>query len=311
MIPPTRLVRGGDARRASCCDDLTGRMRGPRQREADLRAQLAANRVAAQRLGELAERHGLGRCSSGHGGGARLRRAAHARRDRRDPRRPLRGARRARGRRRGEPRHARDRCHASRRGATRSRSTSPAPTPQSDGNLNCPLSVTKSAVYYVLRVADRPRHPGLGGRLPARARDRSGRLPRQRAPAGGGRGRQRRDLEPDRRRGHARVRRGDRVPAQGQGTMNNLTLGNDAFTYYETLGGGQGACPDADGPSGRARRDEQHAQHAGRGARAGVPAAGDASTRLRRGLGRRRAPPGRRRPRARDRGAGARWSSPC
>ena len=45
--------------------------------------------------------------------------------------------------------------------------------------------------------------------------------------------------------------------AQGQGTMNNLTLGNGglslgdtSFTYYETLGGGQGACPDADGPSG-------------------------------------------------------------
>jgi N-methylhydantoinase B len=32
--------------------------------------------------------------------------------------------------------------------------------------------------------------------------------------------------------------------------MNNLTLGTDEFTYYETLGGGQGACPDADGPSG-------------------------------------------------------------
>ena len=31
--------------------------------------------------------------------------------------------------------------------------------------------------------------------------------------------------------------------------MNNLTLGNDDFTYYETLGGGQGACADADGPS--------------------------------------------------------------
>jgi N-methylhydantoinase B len=40
------------------------------------------------------------------------------------------------------------------------------------------------------------------------------------------------------------------VPAQGQGTMNNLTLGNERFTYYETVGGGQGACPDADGPSG-------------------------------------------------------------
>ncbi len=32
--------------------------------------------------------------------------------------------------------------------------------------------------------------------------------------------------------------------------MNNLTLGNARFTYYETIGGGQGACPDADGPSG-------------------------------------------------------------
>src|SRR5206468_3690205 len=38
--------------------------------------------------------------------------------------------------------------------------------------------------------------------------------------------------------------------ALGQGTMNNLTLGTDAWTYYETLGGGQGACSDANGPSG-------------------------------------------------------------
>jgi len=37
--------------------------------------------------------------------------------------------------------------------------------------------------------------------------------------------------------------------ACGQGTMNNITLGNERFSYYETLGGGQGACPDADGPS--------------------------------------------------------------
>jgi N-methylhydantoinase B len=32
--------------------------------------------------------------------------------------------------------------------------------------------------------------------------------------------------------------------------VNNVTLGNERFTYYETIGGGQGACPDADGPSG-------------------------------------------------------------
>jgi N-methylhydantoinase B len=39
------------------------------------------------------------------------------------------------------------------------------------------------------------------------------------------------------------------APAAGQGTMNNVTLGNERFTYYETIAGGQGACPDGDGPS--------------------------------------------------------------
>jgi N-methylhydantoinase B len=37
--------------------------------------------------------------------------------------------------------------------------------------------------------------------------------------------------------------------ALGQGTMNNLTLGSEDVVYYETIAGGQGACPDADGPS--------------------------------------------------------------
>jgi N-methylhydantoinase B len=32
--------------------------------------------------------------------------------------------------------------------------------------------------------------------------------------------------------------------------MNNLSLGNEDVVYYETIGGGQGACPDANGPSG-------------------------------------------------------------
>ena len=31
--------------------------------------------------------------------------------------------------------------------------------------------------------------------------------------------------------------------------MNNLTLAGEGFTYYETLGGGQGACPTPTGPS--------------------------------------------------------------
>jgi N-methylhydantoinase B len=32
--------------------------------------------------------------------------------------------------------------------------------------------------------------------------------------------------------------------------MNNVVFGNDRFAYYETVGGGQGGCPDGDGPSG-------------------------------------------------------------
>ncbi len=54
VIEPTRLARGGELD-SELLDDLTSRMRNPRQRVADLRAQLAANRTGAERLGELAE----------------------------------------------------------------------------------------------------------------------------------------------------------------------------------------------------------------------------------------------------------------
>src|SRR6185295_5147163 len=40
------------------------------------------------------------------------------------------------------------------------------------------------------------------------------------------------------------------VPAQGQGTMNNITFGGSGWTFYETLGGGQGASERGPGPSG-------------------------------------------------------------
>ncbi len=44
----------------------------------------------------------------------------------------------------------------------------------------------------------------------------------------------------------------DRVPAASQGTMNNLLLGaaSPAFSYYETIAGGEGATPERDGMSG-------------------------------------------------------------
>jgi N-methylhydantoinase B len=45
----------------------------------------------------------------------------------------------------------------------------------------------------------------------------------------------------------------DRVPAASQGTMNNLLLGaggDASFSYYETLGGGEGGTPQRAGMSG-------------------------------------------------------------
>jgi N-methylhydantoinase B/oxoprolinase/acetone carboxylase alpha subunit len=41
-----------------------------------------------------------------------------------------------------------------------------------------------------------------------------------------------------------------RVGAASQGTMNNVLVGGDGWVYYETIGGGQGARPWADGMSG-------------------------------------------------------------
>ena len=58
VIPPTRLARAGELDR-ELLDELTAQMRGPRQRVADLRAQLAANRTGGERLAALAERYGL------------------------------------------------------------------------------------------------------------------------------------------------------------------------------------------------------------------------------------------------------------
>jgi N-methylhydantoinase B/oxoprolinase/acetone carboxylase alpha subunit len=42
----------------------------------------------------------------------------------------------------------------------------------------------------------------------------------------------------------------DRVPAAGQGTMNNLLIGGDGWVYYETVAGGQGGRPRSPGMSG-------------------------------------------------------------
>ena len=121
--------------------------------------------------------------------------------------------------------------------------------PQYDGNLNCPLPVTQAASYYVVRCLAAPDVPASGGAFePVTVTAPAGCVVNARAPAAVVAG----NTETSSRIVDvvlAAFGEAIDVPAQGQGTVNNVTLGNSRFTYYETLGGGQGASADLDGPS--------------------------------------------------------------
>ena len=122
-------------------------------------------------------------------------------------------------------------------------------SPQHRGNLNCPLAVTRSACYFVVRCLTEPDLPSSGGAYaPVEVTAPRGCVVNALPPAAVVAG----NTETSSRIvdvvftafGQAMP-----VPAQGQGTMNNVTFGNPRFTYYETIAGGQGACPVGDGPS--------------------------------------------------------------
>ena len=240
-IPPTRVE--GDV-----LERLAARMRSPRQRLADLRAQAAANRVGQLRLAELAERHGPAALRAGMDEilayAERRTRAAlselpdgdYAAEDLLEDDAS------------GEPRDVALRLVASIRG-DRLVLDFGGSDAQIDGNLNCPLSVTKSAAFFAVRVLTDPdAPPSAGAYRPIEVIAPEGCLLNARFPAAVATG----NVETSSRVADltiAALAGARSVPAQGQGTMNNLTLAGADFTYYETLGGGQGACPDADGPS--------------------------------------------------------------
>jgi N-methylhydantoinase B len=238
VIPPRRLLRGGELDRAFL-DELTGQMRSPRQREADLRAQLAAGRAGAARLEELVRRHGADA----------LREAMRETLDYAERRTRAALAELPDG-----ERSASDVLEAT-GGDLELRLTArlegdelaldfEGSAAQHEGNLNCPLAVTLSACYFALRViADPDVPPCAGAYRPLTVSAPEGSLLNARPPAAVAAG----NVETSSRVADLVLAAFGR--ALGQGTMNNLTLGNRDFTYYETLGGGQGACPDADGPS--------------------------------------------------------------
>ena len=118
------------------------------------------------------------------------------------------------------------------------------------GNVNCPISVTRSAVLFVLRCLIDPDIPTNGGvHRVARVRAPAGTLVNALRPSAVAAG----NVETSQRIADAlfsALADAAEVPAQGQGTMNNVVIGGSGWTYYETIGGGQGASPFRDGPSG-------------------------------------------------------------
>jgi N-methylhydantoinase B len=230
---------------AAAIDELSARMRRPEERRADLRAQVAATRIGAQRLLELRDRVG-----------GELLTAAFdeilnyaERRTRACLAEIPDGTYRSRDVLEGLDEDLELVLEATVSGEEITLDFTGSAA-QHAGNLNCPEAVTRSACYFALRVLTDPDIPASAGAyrpvevivapgsLLAARRDADGRAP---AVAGGN------------------VETSSRVAdlvlaafghALGQGTMNNLTLGNDEVVYYETIAGGQGACPDAPGPSG-------------------------------------------------------------
>ncbi len=241
VIPPVELTE--DVRRL-----LVANMRKPAERLADLRAQEACMRVGADRLRDLARRLGRARLAEGmrelHAYSERRTRAAIARLPD--------GRYAATDVIEGDGIHTRDIpievCVQIAGDELVADFTGTAP--QQAGNVNCPIAVTRSAVYYVVRMVCDPDIPASGGAFaPVTVRAPEGCLVNAQPP-------------------HAVVAGNTEtssrivdvvtsalggavdVPAHGQGTMNNVTFGTPAFTYYETLGGGQGGSAAGPGPSG-------------------------------------------------------------
>jgi N-methylhydantoinase B len=221
-------------------------MRQPEQRRADLRAQLAAVRVGVRRLQELDERVGRGELE-----GAFTEVLDYAERRTRSCLKQLEDGHR----------HARDVLEASEGDLEvvvdawvendHLTLDFTGTSPQHEGNLNCPIAVTRSACYFAVRVLTDPEIPASAGAYrPIEVIAPEGSLLNAHSPSA------RPEEAPAVVGGN--VETSSRVAdvvlsafghALGQGTMNNVTLGNENVVYYETIAGGQGACPDADGPS--------------------------------------------------------------
>jgi N-methylhydantoinase B len=247
IIPPLRLVRGGEYV-DDILDFILANVRTPEIRRGDLRAQIAANRIAEERVGELIERRGEGIVLAAFDEVISYteRRTREAIRELPD------GVYRAEDFLEGDGTVDEDiPIRATVRIEDDSITIDFAGTADSvRGNVNCPLPVTRSACYFALRVLlpkDVPANAGTYAPLEIRAPE--GSLVNAKSPSAVVAG----NVETSNRIADAvlaALSEAATLPAQGQGTMNNTIIGGPGWTYYETIGGGQGASDKGPGPSG-------------------------------------------------------------
>lgn len=118
-------------------------------------------------------------------------------------------------------------------------------TAQTEGNINCPLSVAAAAVYYVFRCLMPKQTPACAGSFrPISITAPEGCLLNAKRPAAVAAG----NVETSTRivdvvMGALAQALPDKIPAASHGSMNNLAMGSieDEWDYYETMGGGMGA----------------------------------------------------------------------
>ena len=118
-------------------------------------------------------------------------------------------------------------------------------SPESPGNFNAPASIARAAALYVFRTLveeDIPLNQGCMKPLTIHMPDASLVKPRYPAAVAAG------NVETSQCITDALLAALN-VCAAAQGTMNNLTFGNERHQYYETICGGSGAGPGFDGAS--------------------------------------------------------------
>jgi N-methylhydantoinase B len=247
IIPPVRLVRGGEYV-VDVLDLLLANVRTPVIRRGDLRAQIAANQIAEQRIGELMERRGKETVLAAFDEVI----SYTERRTREVVRNLPDGEYSAEDFMEGDGTVDED-IPIRVKIIIREDSMSIDFSGTADavgGNVNCPLAVTRSACYFALRVllpGDVPANAGTYAPLDIEAPD--GSLVNARSPSAVVAG----NVETSSRIADtvlSALSGATMLPAQGQGTMNNLVIGGPGWTYYETIGGGQGASQEGPGPSG-------------------------------------------------------------